>query len=244
MGNNKTVTRKGSRKSPLLNTTAIAVARSALEELGEGDIGEHIGVGNIGMNSATHRFKAHLPGYAGWEWNVVVACAKGSQWITVSEVALVPGAKALKVPDWVPYHDRVQPGDLGPGDLMPPYKGDARLTTNPDYAVVAQQQNHGGYFLSEAGFDQAAKRWRSVHGPRSSFAKKSALPCVSCAFYIPLAGAAGERFGVCANEYSADGLTVAADYGCGAHSETPPADRLGNRQAPAFDDELTIEVEF
>ena len=30
----------------------------------------------------------------------------------------------------------------------------------------------------------------------------------------------GENFGVCTNEYSADGRVVASSYGCGAHADT------------------------
>ena len=30
----------------------------------------------------------------------------------------------------------------------------------------------------------------------------------------------GDNFGVCTNEYSADGHVVAASYGCGAHADT------------------------
>ncbi|MFC2584582.1 MAG: DUF3027 domain-containing protein, partial [Lachnoanaerobaculum saburreum] len=25
----------------------------------------------------------------------------------------------MKAPEWVPYQQRIQPGDLGPGDIMP-----------------------------------------------------------------------------------------------------------------------------
>ncbi len=245
MGNNRKVPRNGSRKSPLLSKVAIGVARSALEELGEGEVGQHIGVSNIGRNFATHRFAAHVPGYTGWEWNAVVACAEGSRWVTVSELALVPGGEALKAPDWVPYHERVQPGDLGPGDLMPPRTDDPRLTRRTEDAIVEKQKAHGGYFLSAAGLTVAADRWQAgVHGPKSPYAQKAKLNCVTCAFFIPLVEPVGQRFGVCANEFSADGEVVTVDYGCGAHSETPPSDPLGNPQAQAFDDELTIEMEF
>ncbi|MDK7055521.1 DUF3027 domain-containing protein, partial [Escherichia coli] len=76
---------------------------------------------------AVHRFAADLPGYRGWEWHVVVACAPGTQQATVSEVALVPGETALQAPEWVPYEERLRPGDLGPRDLLPAAVGDERL---------------------------------------------------------------------------------------------------------------------
>ena len=90
-------------------------------------VGKHIGVAGMGRNVATHRFEAEMPGYPGWEWQAVLACAEGSRYVTVNEVALVPGGEALQPPEWVPYEDRVRPGDLGPGDLMPPAVDDSRL---------------------------------------------------------------------------------------------------------------------
>lgn len=145
--NNGRVTRKKKMHSPLLDSTAVDLARRAVEEVGEGDVGKHRGVAGVGRNVATHRFEAHVPGYPGWEWHAVVACAEGSRTPTVNEVALVPGGQALQAPEWVPYSERLRPGDLGPGDLMPPAPDDDRLD---------------GGKLSEAGLKEA----RSV-GARS-----------------------------------------------------------------------------
>ena len=61
-----------------------------------------------------------MPGYQGWQWAVVVAAYPGADHATISEVVLVPGPTALLAPAWVPWEDRVQPGDLGPGDLLAP----------------------------------------------------------------------------------------------------------------------------
>lgn len=252
--------------SPLLGARAIHVARAALEELDEGEVGRHLGITQIGKNIATHRFAATVPGYQGWEWNVVVACAAGSSWITVSELALVPGGNALKAPEWVPYHQRVLPGDLGPGDVMPPHADDQRLTNNPADAVFgavsttdqvpAAKDPEGDTkqdtadaasvkLLSRYGLEQAQQRWRSGdYGPNSPFAKKAALNCNSCAFYIPLVAPVGPDFGACVNEYSADETVVTKDYGCGAHSETPPVEPLGRSDAQPYDDESIVEVQF
>ena len=110
-----------------MNHQAVDTARTAIEELGEGPAGAHTGVSVVGEGVAVHRFAADLPGYRGWEWHVVVACAPGTQQATVSEVALVPGETALQAPEWVPYEERLRPGDLGPRDLLPAAVGDERL---------------------------------------------------------------------------------------------------------------------
>jgi hypothetical protein len=51
-------------------------------------------------------------------------------------------------------------------------------------------------------------------------ARQAPGPCATCGFYLPLAGSLRQRVGACGNAYApADGRVVAADYGCGAHSQ-------------------------
>ena len=216
---------KNRSRNPLLGRDAVATAREALLEIADGEIGEHIGVTGLTRNVATHRFEADVPGYAGWEWNAVVACADGSSFITVNEVALVPSQGALEAPDWVPYSERLRPGDLGPGDLLELAPDDDRVTDD-SFArdAVTFTGRDTKHYLTTRGLEDAKHRWRTGdYGPNSEFAEKAALSCRTCAFYIPMAEPVGEHFGVCANEYSADGHVVASSYGCGAHSDTEVA---------------------
>ena len=216
---------KNRSRNPLLGRDAVATAREALLEIADGEIGEHIGVTGLTRNVATHRFEADVPGYAGWEWNAVVACADGSTFITVNEVALVPSQGALEAPDWVPYSERLRPGDLGPGDLLELAPDDDRVTDDSfSRNAVTFTGRETKRYLTKRGLDDAKHRWRTGdYGPNSEFAEKAALSCRTCAFYIPMAEPVGENFGVCANEYSADGHVVASSYGCGAHSDTEVA---------------------
>ncbi|MDY3127231.1 MAG: DUF3027 domain-containing protein [Corynebacterium sp.] len=220
----KSGTNSGKNKkfnSPLLAPEAIEVAREALSEWGEDQVGEHIGVLGLSTDCATHRFAAAVPGYSGWEWHVVLAAAYGTDYVTVSEVALVPAQEALQPPEWVPWAERVQPGDLGPGDVMPAQPNDPRLADGK---------------LSAFGLDEALQRWRKGDfGPTAEMAVKAQLRCDSCAFFLPW-----ERsFGVCANEYSADGRVVHSAYGCGAHSKTSIRSEDSTPPAP-FDDDKPI----
>ncbi|WJY97055.1 DUF3027 domain-containing protein [Corynebacterium fournieri] len=214
--------RKQRTHSPLLSADAVATARDALAEIADGEVGDHIGVTGLGRNVATHRFEADVPGYTGWEWNAVVACADGANWVTVNEVALVPSQGALEAPDWVPYSERLRPGDLGPGDIMELAPDDDRVTDDSfSRDAVTFTGRETKRYLTTAGLEDAKKRWRTgEYGPNSEFAEKATLSCRSCAFYIPLGEPVGENFGVCANEYSADGHVVASSFGCGAHSDT------------------------
>ena len=70
------------------------------------------------------------------------------------------------------------------------------------------------------------------HGPHTPIAHAAPAQCSTCGFYWPLAGALRQVFGVCANEYAPDdGKVVAADHGCGAHSEAA-VDAAGRSSRP------------
>ena len=114
----------------------------------------------------------------------------------------MPGQQALQAPEWVPYTDRVRPGDLGPGDLMPPALDDDRLADGKLSATGLERAKNSGAPEPLALIRIWLRRLRC--------SVKRAL------FYLELM----PNFGVCANEYSADGRVVHATYGCGAHSET------------------------
>ena len=107
---------------------AVDVARSgAVEVAGAGQVGAHLGVQADDERVATHRFASLSPAYVGWEWSVTVARASRAKNVTVDEVCLLPGPGALLAPAWLPYSERLRPGDLGPGDLLPVLADDDRL---------------------------------------------------------------------------------------------------------------------
>jgi hypothetical protein len=224
---------------------AVDQARAAIVEFsGEGIVGDYLGASFDDPASVTHRFLAALPGYHGWQWAVVLATYPGADHTTVSEVVLVPGPDALLAPAWVPWQDRVQPGDLTPGDLLAPPADDPRLVPgylasgDPELDEVAGEIGFGRRkVLSDFGRTDAAQRWHdSDFGPGSAMARATRRTCRGCGFYVPLSGSLGLVFGVCANELSADGRVVSAEYGCGAHSDTPPPDPIGSPMFEPFDD--------
>lgn len=227
---------------------AVHAARTAIME-GEGDgagdlVGDYLGAAFEDPNSATHRFLAAMPGYHGWQWAVVVAAHPGADHATISEVVLVPGPTALLAPQWIPWQDRVQPGDLSPGDLLSTPVDDPRLV--PGYVssgdddldeLEAEVGLGRRLVLSQWGRVEAAQRWYDGdHGPESAMARATRKTCRDCAYYLQLSGSLGTLFGVCANEMSADGHVVAGEYGCGAHSDTPPAATIGSPMFEPFDD--------
>jgi hypothetical protein len=107
---------------------AVDLARSAAEDLaGPDQVGPHLGVEAEGDRIATHLFACLDPAYNGWRWAVTVVRASRSKVVTVSESLLLPGPDSLLAPDWVPWRDRVRPGDVGVGDLLPASDDDERL---------------------------------------------------------------------------------------------------------------------
>jgi len=230
---------------PTVLADAVEHARSAVAEFSGADtVGEHLGVDYEDPTAATHRFGAVLPGYQGWQWAVVVAAIPGATEPTVSEVVLVPGPTALLAPEWVPWDQRVRPGDLGPGDLLAPPADDPRLVPgytssgDPQLDEVAGEIGLGRrWLMSPVGRAEAAQRWHDgEHGPDSAMARSTKRVCRDCGFYLPLAGELGTVFGVCGNEMSADGHVVDNRYGCGAHSDTPAPAGTGSPVYEPYDD--------
>lgn len=224
---------------------AVDQARAAIVEFsGEGVVGDYLGASFDDPASVTHRFLASMSGYHGWQWAVVLATYPGADHTTVSEVVLVPGPDALLAPQWVPWHERVQPGDLSPGDLLAPPPNDPRLVPgylasgDPEWDEVAAEVGFGRkQVLSDWGRTDAAQRWQDGdYGPNAAMARATRRTCRGCGFYVPLSGSLGLVFGVCANELSADGRVVSAEYGCGAHSDTPPPEPIGSPAFEPFDD--------
>ena len=150
-------------------TGAADQARAAVAEFsGAEAVGDYLGVSYEDPNAATHRFLAHLPGYQGWQWAVVVAAYPGADHATISEVVLIPGPTALLAPEWVPWEQRVRPGDLSPGDLLAPAADDPRLVPgytasgDPQVDETAAEIGLGRRWLMSAwGRSEAAERWHT-----------------------------------------------------------------------------------
>ncbi|GGZ17443.1 DUF3027 domain-containing protein [Streptomyces nitrosporeus] len=107
---------------------AVDLAREAAEEAAApGVVGEHVAVVSEGDRVVTHYFECEDPGYRGWRWAVTVARASRAKKVTLDETVLLPGSDALLAPEWVPWSERLRPGDMGPGDLLPTEAEDPRL---------------------------------------------------------------------------------------------------------------------
>jgi hypothetical protein len=251
-------TRTRTKEPDQLCAEAVDLARAAaVATVGPDYVGEHLEVLAEGERLVTHLFACEDPAYAGWRWAVTVGRAPRSKLVTVSETVLLPGPAALLAPPWVPWHDRLRPGDLGVGDLLPAPPDDERLVPlaalEGDDAVIdwfrdgedegpaepAELPSPGrSRVLSAIGRESASARWySSEHGPRTPLAHAAPAQCVSCGFFVPLSGELGRLFGACANAYAPDdGRVVSADHGCGAHSESVISPATARAIAPVIDE--------
>ncbi|MGQ4359880.1 DUF3027 domain-containing protein [Streptomyces sp. SAS_272] len=122
-----------SRTPDRLCAEAVDLARAAAEEAAApGVVGEHAGVVSEGDRVVTHYFACKELGYRGWRWAATVARASRAKIVTLDEVVLLPGPDAVLAPEWVPWSERLRPGDMGPGDLLPTDAEDLRL--EPGYS--------------------------------------------------------------------------------------------------------------
>lgn len=117
-----------SRTPDRLCAEAVDLARAAAEEAAApGVVGEHVSLVSEGDRVVTHFFECKEIGYRGWRWAVTVARASRAKVVTLDETVLLPGPDALLAPEWVPWSERLRPGDMGPGDLLPTEADDLRL---------------------------------------------------------------------------------------------------------------------
>lgn len=248
-----TATTAASRKDAVL-ADAAELARMELELIAEpGTVGAHLGVEMLGERLAMHWFECLSPGYHGWRWGVSVARVARSRTATVCETNLLPGPDAVLAPEWLPYAERLAPGDIGPGDVLPHRQDDPNLvagfeaTGDEDVDRVALWELGLGRprVLSAEGREVAATRWYAGdNGPNAEVALKASAKCATCGYFVPMAGALRAVFGVCANEWSpSDGRVVSLDHGCGAHSETDVPEPEPVRVGDPVLDELAVDIE-
>ena len=226
---------QAAKDKTLTSPAAIELARHALEEVTDPiTVGEYLAAAPDAERLVTHLFDCTLSGYRGWRWAVTLSRVPRGRTATVCEMALLPGEEALLAPAWVPWAERLEPGDITRSDRLPRKETDERLepgweATGEDADAVALDQLDLGRprVLSAQGVASAAERWYGGdHGPDAEGVRKAHATCSTCGFFVPMAGALRAIFGVCANEWAADdGSVVSLDHGCGAHSETDLPDQ-------------------
>lgn len=252
---------------------AVDLARSAAQDVAlPGQVGDHLGSVADGERVVVHHFSCAAAGYRGWVWSVTLARAPRAKVATVSEALLLPADGAMTAPVWLPWAQRLRPGDVGRSDVLPRVHDDVRLVAGyesleavrPDgtdgsadlagAADAADSADGDAAMLWELGVGrarvlgpegrrEAATRWYSSE--RGPLPRRDATSpsCASCGFFVPLSGALRAVFGACANDWSPDdGRVVSRDHGCGAHSETDLVAEPETLPAPLVDDDALEAV--
>jgi hypothetical protein len=249
-----TATRVRAVKPDPVGAAAVDLAReAALEAAGVIGVGEHLGVTAEADRVVHHLFACPHPGYSGWVWSVTLVRASRAKDATVNEVVLLPGEDSVVAGTWIPWADRIQPGDATAGLLMPAPVEDPRLepgftggeeATDPDPAeasqvrlLVAELGLGRERVLSRVGRDDAAERWLAgPGGPDNALTKQAPDVCETCGFFVRLQGSLAVIFGVCTNTYSpSDASVVSVDHGCGAHSCVVAEDKADELPPPVWE---------
>ncbi|MFD8935558.1 DUF3027 domain-containing protein [Streptomyces sp. NPDC059578] len=145
---------------------AVDLARIAAEEAAApGVVGEHVGTVVEGDRVLTHLFECKDPGYRGWRWAVTVARASRARIVTIDETVLLPGPDSLLAPEWLPWSERLRPGDLGPGDLLPTEDDDRRLEPGVPEAVGTEPEAPAEEAPGAAGDPRLAGGWTGADEP-------------------------------------------------------------------------------
>lgn len=215
------------RKDAVLEA-AVELARQAAQAVAHPrDIGEHVGFTMESERLGTHWFSSVDPGYKGWCWAVTVVRVPRARKATVSEVDMVPQQGALLAPKWIPWEERLRPGDLSRDDMIAYRPDDERLESgfedtseDPDLPLIREIGLGRPRVLSQKGRSAAVKRWyQSERGPKRG--RRAKYTCSTCGFLLKMSGEMRTVFGVCANEWAQDdGRVVSLDHTCGAHSES------------------------
>ena len=91
---------------------AVDVARAAIEGIAPAEqIGQHLAAKSEGDRLVTHLFESKLAGYGGWQWYAVLTRNSRSKVVTVDELGLLPSEDSILAPEWIPWAERVRPGD-------------------------------------------------------------------------------------------------------------------------------------
>lgn len=144
---------------------AQAVAITVSDE--DGQVGDFVEAIDLGENVTDFRFEAHVRGYEGWQWSVTLYHDVEMDRWTVNESSLVPTDKALRPPKWIPWKDRLEPGDLAVTDSIGTDPDDPRMEegfrkTRSDNSQVGIQPDADGAQPSDAAssVDDAASEDR------------------------------------------------------------------------------------
>lgn len=242
-------------KLDAVTAEAVDLAREAAEEVAGADaVGEHLGAAaEAGDRIVTHSFESLVPGYGGWRWAVTLVRASRAKVPTVNEVVMLPMDDALRAPRWVPWAERIGPGDITPGTLMPTPDDDPRLEpgfastdlpadADPDdwvqlRSTVAELGLGRERVLSAEGRDETVERWLAgPPGPDDEGSRQAPAECHTCGYFVPLRGSLGTQFGACTNVFAPDDARVVSlHHGCGGHSDVVSSERPRDLPRPTLD---------
>ncbi|WP_144673146.1 DUF3027 domain-containing protein [Arthrobacter sp. U41] len=136
---------------------AVDVARAAIEGIAPAEqIGRHLAAKSEGDRLVTHLFESKLPGYGGWQWYAVLTRNSRSKEVTVDELGLLPSEDSILAPEWIPWAERVRPGDEQGDEELQAAAGAAPREAASDAAGTENDADNAAAAASTDADDAAA----------------------------------------------------------------------------------------
>ena len=115
-------------KDDAILKAAVDLAREAADSIAEdGTVGEHLGMEMVDERLATHYFACTATAYPGWRWAITVARVPRGKAPRCARPTSSRGRAHCSRPSGCPYAERLAPGDLGAGDVLPYKEEDPHL---------------------------------------------------------------------------------------------------------------------
>ncbi|MDR3128586.1 MAG: DUF3027 domain-containing protein [Bifidobacteriaceae bacterium] len=210
-----------SKKAKILaNRSAVDCAQD------KSQVGSYLESFKIDTRIVSHHFEAHVIGYGGWVWEIIMSRPHLSKELIIYSTNLVAGKDSIVPPVWVPWVDRILPSDVQTWDALAYKPNDTNLVHSglprTDITDIEKLALWRTRVISPIGKNATIKRWlKSRVGSRSKTKKIAKNICINCGYFVPLSGQLGQGFGACSNAFSPnDGSVVSINNGCGSHSET------------------------
>ncbi len=236
---------------------------SAVLEIAPADhVGDHLGVAADADGLATHTFACLAPGYRGWTLGRDPrGRARRRRRDGRPRSCCCPAPAPCSRPRGSRGTSGCAPATSAPGDLYPTAPDDPRLEPGFGGADALEAADETASTLAPLrpeqwelglGRETVLSSLRPRRGrrplvrrrlrPRRAHGQGRARPVPQVRLPAAHRRALGQAFGVCANEFGADGRVVALGYGCGAHSSVREIEGTGVPVTEIAIDEYGLEL--
>ena len=215
-------------------------------------VGDHLGLLPEGDRIVTHYFVCLDPAYHGGAGRSRWSAPPAPRTSRSARACCSPASDAMLSPAWVPWSDRLRPGDLGPGDLLPTQVDDPRLV--PGFTATDDDADEdlllgAGPRPSPGAVRRGPRRRPPPAGTPATPGRRHrwrarprhTAPPAPSSFRWPVRCGRSSACAPTSTRPTTAGSSR-VDHGCGAHSEAVVMP-VATESAPPIVDELGYDVD-